>query len=449
MPTLDVRVPHLGDVSEVPVVELPLKAGDSVAVDDTVAVLESDKATLDVPSPAAGRITQVCVTVGDRVSEGTRLLVLEVDSVGADRSPAEPHPPPAAPAFAASGTPTHGTTPEGVGEVPHADRSGCVPPSDAAAAPTAPAPAPAPSLTPLPHASPAVRRIAREVGIDLAGIAGTGPKGRITKDDVKAHVRRAVEAAPAPAADPTAAMVGAGLPPWPRVDYAAYGPVERVALPRIARLSGPNLARNALVIPHVTSFEDADVTDLEAFRRTLNAEREGVRLSLLAFVVKAVAATLTAFPAFNASLDGDALILKRYVNIGIAADTEEGLVVPVLRDSDRKGVLQIAEEIAELAAAARAQRLKGEHLEGGTFTVSSLGGIGGTGFTPIIAAPQVAILGLVRAAMKPVWDGAAFQPRLVLPLSLSWDHRAVDGVAAARMLVHLKTLLGDFRRIAL
>ena len=299
----------------------------------------------------------------------------------------------------------------------------------------------APSGLP-PHASPAIRKFARELGVDLARVSGTGPRGRITREDVNGFVKAALQA---PAAPQTG--IGFGLPDWPRVDYAKFGPIERKPLSRIVRISGPALARNAIAIPHVTNFDEADVTDLEAFRKQVNAE--GPKLSILPFAVKAAVAALKAYPAFNSSLDGGDLVLKHYWHIGVAADTPEGLVVPVIRDADRKSLREIAAEMAELAADARAGRLKPSDMQGASFTISSLGGVGGTGFTPIINAPEVAILGMTRAAIRPVWDGAAFQPRLVQPLSLSWDHRAVDGVAAARFLGVVRDILVDFRRISL
>jgi pyruvate dehydrogenase E2 component (dihydrolipoamide acetyltransferase) len=311
----------------------------------------------------------------------------------------------------------------------------------AAAAPVAP---PAREGLP-PHASPAVRKLARELGADLAAVAGTGPKGRITREDVQAHVKAALSrpAAAAPAG------IGLALPAWPKVDHARFGPVEREPLSRIRRISGPALARNAVVIPHVTNFDKADVTELEAFRKTVNAEGEGPKLTMLAFVVKACVAALKRHPHFNASLEGEEVVLKRYYHVGVAADTPGGLVVPVVRDADAKGVHAVAGEMAALAAEARAGRLSPAQMQGASFTISSLGGVGGTNFTPIVNAPEVAILGLVPAEIQPVWDGEAFRPRLIQPLSLSWDHRVVDGVQAARFLVTVKTILSDFRRIGL
>ena len=413
----ELRVPDIGDFKDVPVVEIPVKPGDLIAEGDTVLVLESDKATLDVPADRGGRVVALALKMADRVARGTLVLTLEAE---AEASP-----------------PTAAVT------------DGPVPVAPEAAAPVAPS-APAEPLeqpsgiaADLPHASPSVRRMARALGVDLARVTGTGPKGRITSDDVNGFVRAALAA---PAAAP--AGEGLGLLPWPKVDYAAFGPVERQLLTRIARISGPSLQRNAVLIPHVTNFDEADITDLEAFRKAANAEG-GAKLSILPFAVKAAVAALKRFPAFNASLDGDTLVLKRYYNIGVAADTPDGLVVPVVRAADQKSLREIAAEMADLAADARAGRLKAPDMQGATFTISSLGGIGGTNFTPIINAPEVAIMGMVRAQTRPLWDGAAFQPRLVQPLSLSWDHRVVDGVAAAKFLLAVKEILGDFRRISL
>jgi len=413
----ELRVPDIGDFKDVPVVEIPVKPGDLIAEGDTVLVLESDKATLDVPADRGGRVVALALKMADRVARGTLVLTLEAE---AEASP-----------------PTAAVT------------DGPVPVAPEAAAPVAPS-APAEPLeqpsgiaADLPHASPSVRRMARALGVDLARVTGTGPKGRITSDDVNGFVRAALAApATAPAGE------GLGLLPWPKVDYAAFGPVERQLLTRIARISGPSLQRNAVLIPHVTNFDEADITDLEAFRKAANAEG-GAKLSILPFAVKAAVAALKRFPAFNASLDGDTLVLKRYYNIGVAADTPDGLVVPVVRAADQKSLREIAAEMADLAADARAGRLKAPDMQGATFTISSLGGIGGTNFTPIINAPEVAIMGMVRAQTRPLWDGAAFQPRLVQPLSLSWDHRVVDGVAAAKFLLAVKEILGDFRRISL
>lgn len=416
-----IAVPDLGDFRDVPIIEMPVAVGDIIAAGDTLVVVESDKATLDVPVEIGGRITALHVGMGDKVSEGTLLAEIEAEQ-GTQAAPAAPAPGPA---------PAAAPAPEAVPQVA------------ATPSPAAPAPAPSAQDGSPPHASPSIRKLARELGVDLARIAGTGPKGRITREDVQGFVKAALQAPSA------AGGIGLGLPDWPRVDFAKFGEIERKPLSRIVRISGPALTRNAIMIPHVTNFDEADVTDLEAFRREINTQDGAPKLSILPFVVKAAVAALKTYPAFNSSLDGDDMVLKKYWNIGVAADTPEGLVVPVVRDADRKGLHEIAAEMADLAADARAGRLKPSDMQGATFTISSLGGIGGTNFTPIINAPEVAILGMTRSAIKPVWDGAAFQPRLIQPLSLSWDHRAVDGVAAARFLGFVKDILSDFRRISL
>lgn len=415
--TIDLMVPDIGDFSEVPVIEIPVAVGDVISADDTVLVLESDKATLDVPAEASGRVVEILLKMGDVVSMGAPMLRIEANAGAEAPAPApEPVPAPAPAAQAAPAAPTPA-------------------PQPVAPAPSAP--------TGQSHASPSVRKLARELGVPLAEVFGTGRKGRITHDDLHGFVRRALSA------PRSATPTHSDLPAWPQIDFTKFGEVERVDLSRITRISGPALARNAMVIPHVTNFDEADVSALEDFRKAVNGEGGAVRLSLLPFVVKAVAATLKAFPKFNSSLDGSQLVLKKYINIGVAADTPEGLVVPVIKGADTKSVLEIAAEMASLAKDARDGRLAAQAMQGASFTISSLGGIGGTNFTPIINAPEVAILGMTRAQIQPVWDGSAFQPRLIQPLSLSWDHRVVDGVAAAQFLVHLKTLLADFRRISL
>lgn len=417
--TIELRVPDIGDFSDVPVIEVSVAAGDTVSADDTLIVLESDKATLDVPSDQSGRIVTLIVGIGDTVSKGSVIGTIEVD---------EAQEVPAAPASAEQDAPTP--------EPASAPKLDVAPPSS-------PPPSEPASGRPA-HASPAIRKGARELGVEIGKVAGTGPKGRITRDDLNAYVKSRLAqggGASAPTGD---------LPPWPVVDYAAFGPVEREPLSRIRKISGPSLARNAMVIPHVTNFDEADVTETEAFRKSANAEDpEAAKLTLLAFVVKACVSALKAYPAFNSSLDGSEVVLKKYYHIGVAADTPGGLVVPVIRDADRKSLREIAGEMAELADQARTGRLAPTAMQGGTFTISSLGGIGGTNFTPIINAPEVAILGMTRATTQPKWDGATFQPRLIQPMSLSWDHRVVDGVAAARFLVHVRGVLSDFRRISL
>jgi len=430
--TVEVRVPDIGDFKDVPVIEVFVKPGDVVGVDDPLCTLESDKATMDVPSPLAGTIEGVRVAVGEKVGEGTVIATLiPAGAVGAApaNAPVAAAVAPSRPVAAAPAT-----TPAPA-------------PAPAAASP-APAPAPAAASGPA-HASPSVRKFARELGVDLAKVRGTGPKGRILHGDVQAFVKGAL-AAPA-AAGATAGGGALDLLPWPQVDFAKFGPVESKPLSRIRKISGANLARNWVMIPHVTQFDEADITDLEALRVQLNKEHEksGVKLTMLAFLIKAAVAALRRFPDFNASLDGGNLVYKQYFNIGFAADTPSGLVVPVLKDADRKGVLEIAKEMGELSARAREGKLGPADMQGGCFTISSLGGIGGTAFTPIINAPEVAILGVSKSATRPVWDGKAFAPRLVLPLSLSYDHRVIDGASAARFTAYFATLLADLRRVLL
>jgi pyruvate dehydrogenase E2 component (dihydrolipoamide acetyltransferase) len=431
--TRRVEVPDIGDFKSVDVIEILVKPGDTVAVEQSLVTLESDKATMEVPSPAAGKVKEILLKVGDKVAQGSPILVLE-EAGGAQARPAAPAPQAAAPAPAA--------------------RPEAAPPP--AAAPSRPPPVPAEPAAEAggakPHASPSVRKFARELGVDLSGVPGSGPKNRILQSDVLAFVKGVMARGPAPAVAPAA---GAGLAvlPWPQVDFAKFGPVETVQLPRIKKISGPNLHRNWVTIPHVTNHEDADITELEAFRVQLNKENEksGVKLTMLAFLIKACVAALKKFPDFNSSLaeDGASIVVKKYWHIGFAADTPGGLVVPVIKDADQKGIFDIAKETAELAKAARDGKLKPADMQGGTFSISSLGGIGGTYFTPIINAPEVAILGVCRSATRPVWDGKQFAPRLVLPLSLSWDHRVIDGASAARFNTHLAQLLADFRRVML
>ncbi len=436
----EVRVPDIGDFADVPVVEVAVAVGDMVAAEDTLVVVESDKATLDVPAPFAGRVMEMRVAEGDTVSEGSVIVIMEAD-------PADTGEPGSADAESGQAGEAARPEREAVSEAPSPADSAPAPALEPESVAEEPVPPAMERGKPV-YASPSVRRYARTLGVAVAEVSGSGTKGRITREDIEAFVKARLAAPPPPPA--AGGMAVAGLPDWPKVDFAKFGPVERVPLSRIARISGPALARNAMVIPHVTNFDTADVTDLEAFRKTLNGEAgpNDARLTMLAFSVKAVVAALQAYPKFNASLDGDELVVKNYWNIGVAADTPDGLVVPVVKEADRKGLREIAGEMSTLATAAREGKLKPSDMQGSTFTISSLGGIGGTNFTPIINAPEVAILGMTRAAIQPVWDGEAFQPRLIQPLSLSWDHRVVDGVAAARFLAHVARTLGDFRRIA-
>lgn len=426
----EVTVPDIGDFKNIPVIEILVKPGDIVRADDPLVTLESDKATLEVPSPAAGRVVELVVALGATVSQGSPLLRLEAEAK-AEELAATALPAPVVAVIPPSGTPDDLSppTPAILAVAPHADTF---------------QPAPAPVA----HASPSVRAFARELGLDVARVAGTGPKGRILRDDVLAHIKTMVQTAESRGGGKG---LGIDLVPWPQVDFAKFGQIERAPLSRVRKISGPALARNWVMIPHVTNFDEADVTDIEEFRQSINREKaEGeAKVSMLAFLIKASAETLKAFPEFNASLDGEELVLKRYYHLGFAADTPNGLVVPVIRDADRKGLRQIADELSSLAGQARQGKLKPADMQGGSFTISSLGGIGGTGFTPIINAPEVAILGAAKAQLKPFWDGSQFRPRLILPLSLSWDHRVVDGAAAGRFLDHLRRLLGDLRRMLL
>jgi pyruvate dehydrogenase E2 component (dihydrolipoamide acetyltransferase) len=447
----EVRVPDIGDFKDVPVIEVLVKPGDLVKAEDPLITLESDKATMDVPSPAAGTVKEVKVKVGDKVSEGTLVLTLEAAPAQEAPQPPEATPPaparnevpPAAAAQAASAppAPAPGAAP------PPREIAPVAPPREPPlAAPGAPPPIDEAGFRKA-HASPAVRRFARELGVDLTRVKGSGPKGRILKEDVQAFVKQALAR---PAAGPG---FGFALPEWPQVDFSKFGPVETRPLSRIKKISGANLHRNWVAIPHVTQHEEADITELEAFRRQMAEEvkKDGVRLTLLAFLLKASVAALKKYPEFNSSLtaEGDALVLKGYYHIGVAVDTPEGLVVPVIRDVDRKGVLALARELAEVSARAREKKLSPADMQGGTFSISSLGGIGGTAFTPIINAPEVAILGVSRSAWKPVYRDGQFVPRLLLPLSLSYDHRVIDGAAAARFVIHLAEVLSDIRRLVL
>jgi pyruvate dehydrogenase E2 component (dihydrolipoamide acetyltransferase) len=436
MSTLEVRVPDIGDFTDVPIIEVFVKAGDKVAAEDSLITLESDKATMDVPAPAAGTVKEVRVKLGDKVSEGTLIAVLDADGGAAAPAPVEAkaEAPKSAPAPAAAPAPA----------VP------APPPAPAVPAAPAAAPVDAESFR-ISHASPSVRKFARELGVDLARVKASGPKGRILQEDVQSFVKQAMSGAAPGAAGGVTGGGELNLLPWPKVDFTKFGPFETRPLSRIKKISGANLARNWVMIPHVTQFDEADVTDLEAFRVAQNKENEkaGIKLTMLAFLIKASVAALKRFPDFNASIDGDNLVVKQYWHIGFAADTPNGLVVPVLKNADQKGVLQIAKEMGELSAKAREGKLGPADMQGGCFSISSLGGIGGTAFTPIINAPEVAILGVSKSQTKPIWDGKAFAPRLMLPLSLSYDHRVIDGAAAARFTAFFCALLADMRRVML
>ena len=429
MSIVEIKVPDIGGHDNVDVIAVEVKAGDTIALDQTLITLETDKATMDVPADAAGVVQEVKIKVGDKVSEGSVILTVETGAAAAAEVPAQ-----AAPAAAPA-------------------------PAAAAPAPAAPA-APAPAAKPAPavssavneaafskaHAGPSTRKLARELGVDLGSVKGSGQKGRITAEDVKSFVKGVLQSG-------AGASLGGGLNllPWPKVDFSKFGEVEVKELSRIKKISGQNLSRNWVMIPHVTVNEEADMTELEEFRKALNKEWEkaGVKVSPLAFIIKASVTALKAFPEFNSSLDGDNLVLKKYYNIGFAADTPNGLVVPVIKDVDKKGLKEISQELTELSKKAREGKLKPQEMQGACFTISSLGGIGGTGFTPIVNAPEVAILGVCKSQIKPVWNGKEFEPRLMCPLSLSFDHRVIDGAAGMRVTVFLANLLKDFRRVVL
>lgn len=442
--TITVKVPDIGDVHDVDVIEILVQEGDIIELEQSLITLETEKASMEVPSSHAGVVKRILVKVGDKVSEDTDILELEVSTAGAATAPAKVEgaapatqkiasaPAAAAPAVAMASEPLQRESPT----ASFADAN--VP------------------LRNLPHASPSVRKFARELGVDLNLVTGTGSKGRIKPEDVRNFVKQVMADSSASGSSPAAAATVSGdfqVLPWPKVDFSRFGDIETQPLSRIKKISGANLHRNWVMIPHVTNNDLADITTLEAFRKQLNEEGkksgEKVRLTMLAFLIKASVAALKKFPEFNASLDGDNLVLKQYYNIGFAADTPNGLVVPVLKDADKKGIMEISEEMGELAAAARDGKLSANQMQGGCFTISSLGGIGGTDFTPIINAPEVAILGVSRSSMQPVWNGKEFVPRLMLPLSLSYDHRVIDGAAAARFNAYLGQLLADFRRISL
>jgi pyruvate dehydrogenase E2 component (dihydrolipoamide acetyltransferase) len=435
---VEVKVPDIGDFKEVEVIEVMVKVGDTIKVDQSLLTVESDKASMEIPSSHAGVVKEVKVKVGDKVAMGSIVFVVEA-SGGAAPAAAVPAAA-AAPAPAAAAAPTPAPAPAAAAAAPAASQGSV-------------------QTGKLAHASPSIRKFARELGVDLGKVPGSGPKGRITQLDVQNYVKGVMAgttAAPAGASAPAGgANGGMSVLPWPVIDFSKFGPTELLPLSRIKKISGPNLHRNWVMIPHVTQFDDADITDLEAFRvETNNANaknKDAAKLTMLAFVIKASVAALKKFPSFNASLDekGENLILKQYYNIGFAADTPNGLVVPVIKNADQKSVSQIAREMTELSLQAREGKLKPTDMQGASFTISSLGGIGGTHFTPIVNAPEVAILGLSKASIKPVWDGKAFQPRLMMGTSLSYDHRVVDGAMGARFSVYLSEVLGDMRKILL
>ena len=435
MATQEISVPDIGDFKDVDVIEILVKPGDSVQAEQSLITVESDKATMEIPSPAAGVVKELRVKAGDKVSKGSLILLLD-GAADAPRPAQKKAPEPArAPAPAVA--------------------------KPAPAAPVVPIGRPAPPAAPdfprapeaVPHASPSVRKFARELGVDLARVKGSGPKGRITQVDVQEFVKGVMRGAPGAASPAARSGLSFDLPEWPQVDFAKFGPVETKPLSRIRKLSGAFLHRNWVSIPHVTQHDEADITELEAFRKENSqvAEKGGFKLTMLAFLVKASVNALKEFPEFNASLDktGDNLVIKKYYHIGVAVDTLEGLLVPVIKDADRKGVFDLAKELAEISKAAREKKLKPDAMRGGTFSISSLGGIGGTAFTPIINAPEVAILGVARSQMRPVFRDGAFVPRLMLPLSLAYDHRVIDGAAGARFTSYLASVLSDIRRTLL
>jgi pyruvate dehydrogenase E2 component (dihydrolipoamide acetyltransferase) len=427
-----VLVPDIGDFKEVEVIEILVKPGDAVTKEQSLITLESDKATMEIPSPSDGVVQSIELKVGDKVAKGSPILVLEGKAGSTEtRGPAAPAPAPGAPQPAVAV------------------------PQPVPAAATAPRPVPREpreETTTKPHASPSVRKFARELGVDLTQVQGGGPKGRILHTDVQAFVKGALSGKTVSSAKSGGALPF-NLPAWPEVDFAKFGPIESKPLSRIQKLSGPYLHRNWVSIPHVTQFDEADITDLEAFRKaqTLETEKKGYKLTMLAFLIKACVTALKAHPQFNSSLDksGESITIKKYFHIGVAVDTPGGLVVPVVRDADRKGVFDVAHELTEISKLARDGKLKPGDMQGGTFSISSLGGIGGSFFTPIINAPEVAILGVSRAAMRPTWNGKEFAPRLIMPIALSYDHRVIDGASAARFTTFLVSVLSDIRKLIL
>ena len=439
----DVLVPDIGDFKDIPVIEVLVKPGDKVSPEESLITLESDKATMEVPAPFGGTVKQMNVKVGDKISEGTVILSIEssddVTPVAAASPASEPDK-----KVAVTPPPAPLPTPDGPAKA--------APAATNATRPDTTTPAPGRSGSAAAHASPGVRRFARELGVDLAQVTGSGPKNRILKEDVQSFVKNVMRdgGAPAPSAGAGLAL---GLPAWPVVNFEKFGPIEKQAMSRIRKISGPALHRNWVHIPHITQTDETDITELEAFRKSMTKEAEKLKVKLtpLVFIMKAVVAALKQFPDFNSSLapEGDALIIKRYYHIGVAVDTPGGLVVPVVRDVDQKGVLQLAAELGTLSAKARDGKLSPADMQGGTFSISSLGGIGGGHFTPIVNAPEVAILGVSRSVTKPVWDGTTFQPRLMLPLSLSYDHRVIDGAQGARFITYLSAVISDMRRALL
>ena len=448
MASIDIQVPDIGDFDEVTVIELMVAVGDTIRAEQSLITVESDKASMEIPSSAAGVVTAIKVAMGDKVKQGS--VVLTIEAAAGAAAPAVAAAPAAAAVAAVAAAPATVVVP-----APVAAAAPVVAPVVVAVA--APAHTPGAPTLGMPHASPSVRKFARELGVPLAEVKGAGPKGRITLEDVQGFTRAVMAGSTHTQAQAAKAPVGGGdgaglgLIPWPKIDFAKFGPIERKEMGRIKKISGANLLRNAVMIPAVTNHDDADITDLEAFRVATNKENEksGIKVTMLAFLIKACVAALKKFPDFNSSLDGDALVYKHYWHIGFAADTPNGLMVPVLRDADQKGVLQISQEMGELAKKAREGKLSPAEMTGATFTISSLGGIGGRYFTPIINAPEVAILGVCKSQMEPVWNGTEFVPRLMLPLSLTWDHRVIDGASAARFNVYLGQILSDFRRVLL
>jgi len=434
---IDIQVPDIGDYKDVPVIEVLVKVGDQIEKEQSIVVLESDKATMDVPSSHSGIVKEVKVKVGDSISEGAVVLVLEASTTETVQAASQ-----AAPAVAikVEAVPTPNPTPAPTIE----------PPIVRAPAPPPVSQAPVDVDPTASHASPSVRKFARELGVTVHQVQGSGPKGRVTQEDVQAFVKAAMSSGGPSSNTSGGSLGGLNLIPWPQVDFSKFGEIERQPLNRIKKLTAANLGRNWVMIPAVTYHEDADITDLEAFRVLINKENEkqGIKITMLAFLMKAAVAALKKFPEFNSSLDGDELVLKKYFNIAFAADTPNGLVVPVIRNADKKGIFELAQETSTLAALAREGKLKPDQMQGASFTISSVGGIGGTSFSPIVNAPEVAILGISKAAMKPVWDGQQFVPRLICPLSLSADHRVIDGAFATRFNAYIAQVMADFRRTA-